>query len=579
MIKLFPEPFINAIFEALLYSLAFGILLALVTGGIVLSTRKVSARIRHNLLLAALGLFILAVFGSFIQQLIDVDSISFFRNRQGDTQPTQILFDNTTGGKGFPAIASFFHSYADLIVLIWCLVVVVKAFQLMTGLQSLSGLKQKNIKPVSELLQERADLIARKLSIDRVVRVMASGITKVPMVVGYLKPIILLPAGLIVSLSPESLEAILVHELAHIRRRDWLINLLLNAVEIIFFFNPAVLWVATLIRAERENCCDDIAIAYTGCKAGYIDTLVACEEYQLASTRYALAFGGRKKPLLERVKRMLSNRNSSLSSNERIMVVVSIVLALITVVAFSANSLHLKRNLDSSPASAAAHDIERLIRSNDRTNDSSEYIKRMFVDHDDKLLSEMVRRDSLRLLNDSIAYELHKIATNTQDGTHQGLGSLQSEKEKLSRLDEQLKTARREELTGGLENLNKKLNKLDSDVDELSDKRIDIPVSIKTNYPVNIKSYENSGNYSKSPQYDIPESKSYNNPDLNGLIAALITTGAITHKDELKSFKLSDTEFIMNNTRMSDEVYLPLRKAFVPDLAKGHWAWMYNYKT
>jgi len=80
------------------------------------------------------------------------------------------------------------------------------------------------------------------------------------MVIGLVKPAILVPLGLLSNLPPGQVEAVLLHELAHIRRKDYLVNLLQSFAEAIFFFNPAVLWISSLIREERENCCYDIAI-------------------------------------------------------------------------------------------------------------------------------------------------------------------------------------------------------------------------------------------------------------------------------------------------------------------------------
>src|SRR4030095_11498069 len=90
-----------------------------------------------------------------------------------------------------------------------------------------------------------------------------SSLTKVPVVIGHLKPVILFPIGILNSLPQNEVEAILLHELAHIARNDFLINLLQQFTEIIFFFNPAVIWVSSCIKSERENCCDDIAISVT----------------------------------------------------------------------------------------------------------------------------------------------------------------------------------------------------------------------------------------------------------------------------------------------------------------------------
>jgi bla regulator protein BlaR1 len=158
----------------------------------------------------------------------------------------------------------------------------------------------------------------------------------VPMVIGHLKPVILIPIGFINALSSEEVEAILVHELAHIRRRDYLVNLLQSFMEIVFFFNPAVIWISQLIKAERENCCDDIAIAQAGDKGSYIQALLSCQEYQHAAPGLSMALATNKSTLLNRVKRIVNNHNQSLNIMEKTLITICMVTAGLFTVAFSA---------------------------------------------------------------------------------------------------------------------------------------------------------------------------------------------------------------------------------------------------
>ena len=85
-----------------------------------------------------------------------------------------------------------------------------------------------------------------------------------PMTIGHLKPIIFFPVGLLAGIPVDQVEAIIAHELAHIMRRDYLINILQNFVDIFFFYHPGVHWISARIRAEMENCCDDIAVEVVG---------------------------------------------------------------------------------------------------------------------------------------------------------------------------------------------------------------------------------------------------------------------------------------------------------------------------
>src|SRR5207244_3461916 len=121
-------------------------------------------------------------------------------------------------------------------------------------------------------------------------------------VVGYFRPVILLPVSVVTGLTAAQLEAILAHELAHVRRHDYLVNLLQTLGETVFFYHPAVWWLSSPIRSERENCCDDIAAAVLGNAVEYGRALLALEEHRGVET--ALTVGARGGSLLARVRRL-----------------------------------------------------------------------------------------------------------------------------------------------------------------------------------------------------------------------------------------------------------------------------------
>jgi len=135
------------------------------------------------------------------------------------------------------------------------------------------------------------------------VELAGSAVAGVPAVIGWLRPVILVPAGALLHLSPEELEAVIAHELAHVRRRDYLVNLLQSAIEILMFYHPAVWWIGRRIRAEREHCCDDMAVAACGNRLVYARALAALEELRAGQTRFAMAATGG--PLLGRIRRLL----------------------------------------------------------------------------------------------------------------------------------------------------------------------------------------------------------------------------------------------------------------------------------
>src|SRR5262249_12856796 len=111
--------------------------------------------------------------------------------------------------------------------------------------------------------------LARRIGLRYAVHVVESLDVDVPTVVGWMRPVILLPIAAIAALTPAQVEAILAHELAHIRRHDYVVNFLQTIAETLLFYHPAVWWVSRRIRAEREHCCDDVAVNVCGDAVGY----------------------------------------------------------------------------------------------------------------------------------------------------------------------------------------------------------------------------------------------------------------------------------------------------------------------
>jgi hypothetical protein len=145
-------------------------------------------------------------------------------------------------------------------------------------------------------------LISR-VGVSRPVQLFISSLVEVPTVVGWLKPVILVPVGALAGLPPNHVEALLAHELAHIRRYDYLVNVLQNVAEAVLFYHPAVWWVSSQVRAERELCCDDIAVRASGDVLTYVHALAELESYRPAQSRHVLAANGGS--LLNRIRRLV----------------------------------------------------------------------------------------------------------------------------------------------------------------------------------------------------------------------------------------------------------------------------------
>jgi ankyrin repeat protein/beta-lactamase regulating signal transducer with metallopeptidase domain len=138
------------------------------------------------------------------------------------------------------------------------------------------------------------------------VRVLSGEHVETPIVIGWLRPAVLLPVSALTGLSPDHLLAILAHELAHIRRHDFFVNGLQRAVECVLFYHPAVWWVSRRMRVERELCCDDLAVRVCGNRLVYANALVALEDARIAAPLLALPTAGAG--VADRVRRILGIR-------------------------------------------------------------------------------------------------------------------------------------------------------------------------------------------------------------------------------------------------------------------------------
>jgi len=307
--QLLPENIAQALCRTLIHSLWQGLILAIVTGLIILFTRKSSAAKRYRWLVGALCLFticfVFTLFAAFNSQPL-TDAIANISLSGKPADIWELLNYNLL----------FIQNHAGMVVLIWLLVVCARSFKMLFGFYAVERLKRTKVSSFGAEWEQKVNALAQKMGIKRAVALLESAVINVPVAIGYLKPLIMVPLGMVNALGPQEVEAILLHELAHIRRRDYLVNLLQSFAETLFFFNPAVLWLSALIRTEREHCCDDMAVNHTQNKVRYISALVRFEEYSLSNPGYALAFTGNKGGTLQRLERMAANRNRSLNKLE-----------------------------------------------------------------------------------------------------------------------------------------------------------------------------------------------------------------------------------------------------------------------
>lgn len=224
------------------------------------------------------------------------------------------------------------EAFLPWIVSAWLAGVLLLLARVAAGWWRVRRLHQMALGAMRSTWQHAADRIAGRLGLARVIRVVELSAVDVPLVVGCLRPIVVLPIAALSQLNAAQVEAILAHELAHVRRHDYLVNLMQTVAETLLFYHPAVWWLSARIRDEREHCCDDVAVAVCGDAAGYAAALTELEAWRSGELNLAAASTGGS--LLTRVRRIL---RVEISEESRTSAVTIGVVALAIVAAVGIN--------------------------------------------------------------------------------------------------------------------------------------------------------------------------------------------------------------------------------------------------
>ena len=226
----------------------------------------------------------------------------------------------TYGGSGphWPAHrgTDFFARLAPVLASVWVLGVAFFSIKLTRSCWCVRGLRTRDQEPVEAAWMETLDDLRCRLGVSRPVRLLKSALVEVPTVIGWVRPVILLPAATVMGLTPGQLETILAHELAHVRRADYVVNAFQCLVETLMFYHPVVWWISGCMREERENCCDDLVIQVCGDRLGYARALATLEGLRAELPEWAFAASGGS--LLNRIRRLagLANDKGRVTARE-----------------------------------------------------------------------------------------------------------------------------------------------------------------------------------------------------------------------------------------------------------------------
>ncbi|MGN6193631.1 MAG: M56 family metallopeptidase [Ginsengibacter sp.] len=220
---------------------------------------------------------------------------------------------------------SYLNNYLPFIVGFYLIGMLWFAIRLMCNYFQTNQLKTKGLTTIDEEWRQKIMQLAQKLNIEKKISAYFSKHIDTPMMIGFFKPVILLPLAMINHLSTQQFEAILLHELAHVRRNDYLLNLLQSIIDTILFFNPFTWWITKNIREEREKCCDEMVLQLSD-PYHYARALLALEE-PLRNRSLVMTAVGKRSQLFHRIKNIMEMKNNRINLRQKLVALLLIVSA------------------------------------------------------------------------------------------------------------------------------------------------------------------------------------------------------------------------------------------------------------
>jgi len=406
---LIPQELTQAIGYTILHSLWQGILLALALTVLFIFLPRQTAITRYRTALGTLLLQLL--FSGFTfwyyyssantagQIVANAHIKSSFWLQPALNQPTNYL--------SWANISLYLQEQLPLIVTVWLLGIGFMLLRFLGGIAYLQRLRTYKNTPLSANWHQKLQYLSTKLNLTIPVSGAESALVNTPLVIGFFKPLILLPLGTLNNLPLNQVEAILAHELAHIRRHDYLINLLQTLTEALFFYHPAIWWVSDFVRVERENCCDDQAIVICNDKLAYAQALTHLEEIKLKAPGLALAFVGKDGSLLGRIKRLFGQPTVKPTLREGVVAATVMFLCFTAISAAALANYSVKKTI--SPASffaeVAAENTAQLRNNSSPVvspSDSTTKKKEVVIIQDDKGKLLSISIDGVKVPDDQL---------------------------------------------------------------------------------------------------------------------------------------------------------------------------------
>ncbi len=324
---------------ALLYSLWQGLLLYGLLFVLLKAMPDISARVKYNLALGSFAALFIWFADTWFAQYQKLKGSTVYVTAPAAGNASETMTFNTViapynDTSLLHRLLPDIQQYYPLIMLLYSLGLAFMVFRFIVNIGQVRALRTQGIAIPAK---EWADFVAKwqgRFNISSPVQLFLSNRISVPMMMGAVKPIILLPIATINHLSTEQVEAILLHELAHIRRHDYIVNMLQTIGETLLFFNPFVWLISSVIRKEREHCCDDLVVESAADPLPYARALAILETNRLENN-LAIAATGNKNQLFNRIKRIMEMKKNNLTNSQLTIIVVAILAITFSVAMFT----------------------------------------------------------------------------------------------------------------------------------------------------------------------------------------------------------------------------------------------------
>jgi bla regulator protein blaR1 len=319
IIEQYTHPLVNALGWSLLHSLWQIALIGLLLKLALMFTSSSRAGVRYNISLLALLAVPLGFVMSFMRQWgVYRDAVPIVSFEFGEASLPAIALESqlVVIRKSSSAWMHTLESYTPVICWIYLTGLLLFVLYSLFSYLRLRALRRKSRISLPDIWQNKLKLLYRKSGVRHLIPVYLSEKVHIPAVVGFLKPVVLLPISMLSSLSPEQIETILLHELYHIRRYDHYINLFQHLTETIFFYHPMTWWIGRQLRLERENRVDEWIVRETGRPLEYARALIQIESSRKGVLPLAVAATQSKSHLFTRIKNIMTMKTRSLHSGQ-----------------------------------------------------------------------------------------------------------------------------------------------------------------------------------------------------------------------------------------------------------------------